>query len=110
MQIRKTTNAKNRDTIRIAELADALSHPVRITLLKYVHSQTKTGTELRNDVCNRDLVNYLGFAQATVSQHVKKLIEVGILIKTPVDKFSYYRINYEVLKQYVNQIQTTFSL
>lgn len=108
MRIRRALDTKDNKTLQLAKLADALSHPVRIALLKYLHEQTKVDVELRSDVCNSDLVKHLNYSQATISQHVKKLLVANLLIKRQVDKYSYYKIDYEVLNQYINKLQTTF--
>ncbi len=55
----------------IAFLAKAIGHPARVAILNYLHA-TK--------ICiNSDLVQELGLAQATISQHLKELKEIGII-------------------------------
>jgi predicted transcriptional regulator len=55
----------------IAFLAKAIGHPARVAILNYLHaSQT---------CINSDLVQELGLAQATISQHLKELKEIGII-------------------------------
>lgn len=55
----------------IASLAKALSHPARVAILEYL---------LQAKVCiNGDLVQELGLAQATISQHLKELKNIGII-------------------------------
>ena len=53
-------------------------------------------------VCNKDLVEHFDYAQATVSQHMKKLVESGLVEIKKKDKFSYYYVNLGMLMQYVN--------
>ena len=45
----------------LAVCSDALAHPARIRLLRYIMAQNKT----RTPVCNKDLVAAFGYAQAT---------------------------------------------
>ncbi|PSR05721.1 MAG: transcriptional regulator [Bacteroidetes bacterium SW_10_40_5] len=55
----------------LANMAKALAHPARIAIIQHL---------LRtNDCINGDLVNELGLAQATISQHLKALKELGII-------------------------------
>ena len=49
----------------------ALAHPARIAILQYIVKQNAC-------ICN-DLVNELGLAQATISQHLKELKNAGII-------------------------------
>ncbi|WP_254561099.1 ArsR/SmtB family transcription factor [Dyadobacter diqingensis] len=56
---------------RIAELAKALAHPARIAIIQHLLKE-------KSCVCG-DLVEVLPLAQATVSQHLKELKQIGIL-------------------------------
>lgn len=58
--------------IRLAALAKALGHPARITILQYLAKQ-------KTCVCG-SIVEEVGLAQATVSQHLKALKEAGLII------------------------------
>ena len=62
--------------IRLAEIAKALSHPARITILNLIAK--------RNECICGEIVDVLPLAQATVSQHLKELKRVG-LIKGEID-------------------------
>lgn len=55
----------------LAAIAKALGHPARIAILQHL-IQTK-------GCINSDLVNETGLAQATVSQHLKALKEIGLI-------------------------------
>ncbi len=55
----------------MALLAKAFAHPARIAILQYL---------LKADACiNSDLVQELGLAQATISQHLKELKSAGLI-------------------------------
>lgn len=56
---------------RIADLAKALAHPARIAIIQHLLRE-------KSCVCG-DLVEVLPLAQATVSQHLKELKNIGIL-------------------------------
>ncbi len=71
----------------IAQMAKALGHPARVAILQHLF-------EIKACVCG-DLVNEVGLAQPTVSQHLKELKNIG-LIKGNVDGTSVcYCINAE---------------
>lgn len=79
MRIRRNTPvdaALNDDEIlAVAKISDALAHPVRIRLLRHILSENLA----RRSVTNKDLVGAFGYAQATISQHVSKLLIGGLL-------------------------------
>lgn len=55
----------------LAGLAKAFAHPARIAILQYLL--------VSNKCINGDLVNELGLAQATISQHLKELKSMGLI-------------------------------
>ena len=55
----------------IAQMAKVLGHPARVAILQFL---------VKSNTCiNGDLVQELGLAQATVSQHLRELKEVGFI-------------------------------
>ncbi|MDR9374484.1 MAG: metalloregulator ArsR/SmtB family transcription factor [Schleiferiaceae bacterium] len=55
----------------LAQVARVLAHPARIAILQYL---------ARLNACiNSDLVQELGLAQATISQHLRELKQVGLI-------------------------------
>lgn len=55
----------------LASLAKVLGHPARVAILDYLL--------MANQCINSDLVEELGLAQATISQHLRELKQAGIL-------------------------------
>lgn len=56
---------------RLAKYANALSHPARIAILKFL---------IKNQECIcGDIVNILPLSQSTVSQHLKELKAAGLI-------------------------------
>jgi ArsR family transcriptional regulator, zinc-responsive transcriptional repressor len=54
-----------------AAIAKAIAHPARVAILQHL---------LKANACiNSDLVLELGLAQATISQHLRELKEIGII-------------------------------
>lgn len=69
----------------LANMAKAMAHPARIAILQHL---------LRANACiNSDLVNELGLAQATISQHLKELKALGIIQGTVEGTAMSYCIN-----------------
>ncbi|MFT5722903.1 MAG: putative transcriptional regulator [Bacteroidia bacterium] len=55
----------------LASIAKAFAHPARIAIIQHL---------LKANACiNGDLVNELGLAQATISQHLRELKDTGII-------------------------------
>lgn len=82
----KTEQYRDKE-LEIASLAKALGHPARISILKYLVQQ---------DHCiNSDLVDELGLAQSTVSQHLKELKNAGLIRGTVSGTSMNYCINRE---------------
>ncbi|MEI7012608.1 ArsR/SmtB family transcription factor [Leptospira licerasiae] len=65
------TELFNKRQNKIASYAKALGHPARIAILESILKRKAC-------ICG-DLVEELGLAQATISQHLKALKDVGIL-------------------------------
>ena len=82
---------------RLAKLAKAMGHPARIAILQVL---------LRQNACyNGDLVEELGLAQATISQHLRELKEVGII----VGNIEGVSVSYCINAARWNEIQGLFS-
>ena len=100
MRIRKDEQVYEETAVAIAKIADALAHPARVKILQYVAAKN----EVRNDVCNGDLVTFLDYSQATISQHVKKLVTANLLTSRKQDKFTFYYINQETVSQFMQNL------
>ena len=98
MRIRKEQDFDEKDIAMIADVSDALAHPVRLRLFRYIMQCNK----IMENVCNKDLVANFDYAQATISQHMKKLVQSGLIEVKKQDKFSYYYANLGILMQYIN--------
>ena len=79
-------------------MSDALAHPLRVKILKYIMTQNRN----MKPVCTKDLVEEFGYAQATISQHMKKLVLAGLVESKHKEKFNYYYVNLGLLARYVN--------
>ncbi|MEZ5041593.1 MAG: metalloregulator ArsR/SmtB family transcription factor [Saprospiraceae bacterium] len=105
MRIRKEEMPTTNDDLFLAQIADALAHPVRMAILRYVLQNE----EVSNDTCNKDLVELFDYSQATISQHVKKMIQADLFLIEKKDKFSFYAVNKEVLGRYYKLMEALLS-
>lgn len=83
------------DVIEIAKFAKALSHPVRVYILKKLAGM--------NTCCySGDIVEELLIGRSTLSQHLKELKYAGLIqgeIEAPYIKYCLNRENWENLKK-----------
>lgn len=81
----------------LATSAKALAHPARIAIVQHL---------LRTNACiNGDLVQELGLAQATISQHLKELKDAGIIQGT----IEGTRMSYCINPKRWNELKTLFA-
>jgi len=99
MRLRKDQDEMlEEEILLIATVSDALAHPARIKMFKFIMQANRAMVQ----VCNKDLVEHFDYAQATVSQHMKKLVDSGLIEIKKQEKFSYYYVNLGMLMQYLN--------
>lgn len=83
----------------LALAAKAFSHPARIAIIEYL---------LNSTACiNSDLVDELGLAQATISQHLRELRDIGVIQGTVEGTRRNYCINrakWEELRAQFNEL------
>lgn len=85
----------------VAAMAKALAHPARIAILQHL---AKTNA----CICG-DLVEELGLAQATISQHLKELKSVGLIQGNVEGTAVCYCIDEEVWQHYARTFSGFFS-
>jgi ArsR family transcriptional regulator len=71
-----------------ATLFSALGNPARVKIVNLLASS-------KEPVCLCNLIEPLGLAQATVSEHLKRLVEAGLLVREERGKWSYFSLNTE---------------
>ena len=84
----------------IAVMAKAIAHPARVAILQHLVKKNAC-------VCG-GLVEELGLAQPTISQHLKELKNAGIIQGTVEGTSVCYCINPKVWKQYKDLFNTFF--
>ena len=72
----------------------ALAHPVRLDIVRHLAG--------RAACCNKDVVARVGLAQSTVSQHLKMLVDAGLVIYSQDAQRSRYRINPDRMRALMN--------
>src|SRR3982751_4920959 len=60
-----------------ADVMRALGHPVRLSILRILAEKAQ------NDCCCTDVTECLPLAQSTVSQHIKVLLDAGLVVRQP---------------------------
>ena len=99
MRLRKEQDEMlEEEVLLIAKVSDALAHPARINIFRYIMQSNRAMIQ----VCNKDLVAHFDYAQATISQHTKKLVDSGLVEVKKQDKYSYYYANLGMLIKYLN--------
>lgn len=89
-------------SIALAELFKVLGHPARIAILQYL-------MDTKSCVCG-EIVDEIGLAQATISQHLKELKRVGIIQGTVSGTATCYCINQERWKEFEKEISQFLAL
>lgn len=102
MRIRRKSDIMNEAEIElIASCSDALAHPTRVGIFRHIYLENMA----RRRVCNKDLVAEFGYSQATISQHVSKLAQPGLIEVRKENTFSYYFVNIGVLARYLDSVR-----
>lgn len=85
---------------KLAQMMKALGHPARIAIIQHL-------IKLNACICG-DLVEELGLAQATISQHLKELKNVGLIQGTIEGTSVCYCIDPKVWKQFKGAFDSFF--
>ena len=85
---------------KLAQMMKALAHPARIAIIQHL-------IKAQACICG-DLVDELGLAQATISQHLKELKNAGLIQGTIEGTSVCYCIDPKVWKQYKTAFESFF--
>lgn len=77
----------------IANIMRALGHPVRLSILRFLASQQQ------RECCCGDVTESLPLAQSTVSQHIKVLLDAGLIERKPTGTRNRYMIRQDRLAE-----------
>lgn len=92
------SHCESRDA-QVARKLAALAHPVRLRLLRHIGSASSC--------CVKEMVTQVGMAQSTVSQHLKVLVDAGLVDYRAERPRSCYRINTDALGELAGEIGQT---
>jgi predicted transcriptional regulator len=85
---------------KLAVMMKALAHPARIAIIQQL---------IRSNACIcGELVDELGLAQATISQHLKELKNAGLIKGTIEGTSVCYCIDEKMWKQYRKEMENFF--
>ena len=76
----------------LANVMRALGHPVRLSILRILADRAQ------HDCCCTDVTECLPLAQSTVSQHIKVLLDAGLVERSPKGTRNCYSVNTEKLE------------
>lgn len=85
---------------QIATIAKAFGHPARVAILQHLF-------KINSCICG-DLVDVIGLAQPTISQHLKELKNLGVIKGTVEGTSVCYCINQEYWKEIANLFNSFF--
>ncbi|MHC5202509.1 ArsR/SmtB family transcription factor [Myroides sp. LJL119] len=85
---------------KLSLMFKVLAHPARLAILQYIINQQAC-------ICN-DLVEELGLAQATISQHLKELKNSGLIKGTIEGKSVCYCIDDKIWNEFQQEFQLFF--
>jgi DNA-binding transcriptional ArsR family regulator len=85
---------------KLAIMMKALAHPARIAIVQEL-------IKVNTCICG-DLVDELGLAQATISQHLKELKNAGLIKGTIEGTSICYCIDERTWKQYKRELEAFF--
>ena len=77
---------------RHAEQLSALGHPLRLSILRFVVQSGEAGSSAG------DIQAHVDLPASTLSHHLKRLVDAGLLTSRLQGTFHYYAIEYRVLR------------
>ncbi|MBS1680784.1 MAG: winged helix-turn-helix transcriptional regulator [Bacteroidetes bacterium] len=86
------TEEFNKKEIELAAFAKVIAHPARVAILKEIAKREEC-------ICG-EIVGVLPLAQSTVSQHLKELLNAGLIIGTVDGVKSCYCINWKTFEKF----------
>ncbi len=85
----------------IADMAKVFAHPARVAILQYISTQESC-------ICN-DIVDEIGLAQATISQHLKVINDAGLLKGDFQGKSICYCLNIDRFQKFQTLLNSFFN-
>ena len=80
------------EAVATAELFKALADPARVRILNQI-------ARCDGEVCACDLNGPVGLAQPTVSHHLKKLVDAGLLERKQRGRWAFFSLNSDAVEK-----------
>lgn len=80
------------DADRLATIAKAISEPVRVKMLDVLRRSGEP-------VCQCELVPLFDIPQSTLSHHVNKLVDAGLVTVERRHKWAYYSVSTDAIEE-----------
>jgi ArsR family transcriptional regulator len=80
------------EVVATAELFKALADPARVRIVNALATSSEP-------VCICNLIDPLGLSQPTVSHHMKKLLDAGLVEREQRGKWAYFSLRREAVEQ-----------
>ena len=93
-----TPSLSDEDAQSAASLFKALSDPARVRLVNLLATSDEP-------VCMCELIEPVGLSQPTVSHHLKKLTQAGLLEREQRGVWAFYSLNREALAQLASLVE-----
>ncbi len=77
---------------RHAEQLSALGHPVRLSILRFVVQSGPAGSAAG------EIQSHVDMPASTLSHHLKRLVDAGLLQSRSEGTFHYYSVEYDALR------------
>jgi ArsR family transcriptional regulator len=97
----KSPSDADDDDKAVARKLAALAHPVRLRLLRHMGAT--------DSCCVKEMVAQVGLAQSTVSQHLKVLVEAGLVRYRPERQRSCYCVDAGALDELICAVDHTLA-
>jgi ArsR family transcriptional regulator len=101
-------------TEKFAQIAKALSDPIRINILDLIQAgYEQLGASppvacCSGGVCVCDIQEQMNMAQSKVSYHLRELKNAGLVYETKVGKWNFYTINYSTMKWFCEKLHDRY--
>ncbi|MDD9301675.1 MAG: helix-turn-helix transcriptional regulator [Desulfobacter sp.] len=86
------------DTQQLAKIFKALGHPTRVKIVEHL-------IRINTCVCG-EIVDIFPYSQSTISQHLKKLKEAGIVCGEVEGPKTYFCVDQKILEQFKTYINS----
>lgn len=95
------------ELINTAELLKSIAHPARLKALLIIANETD------KDITPKDIIEKIGLSQSTISVHLKKLSDSGLIKAATITMnhktFTCYRVNKPALKHLIELLDHLFT-